>query len=96
MTLTLAQSTAPTLFQRLVFHGQPSLPVTTLYSFFIVAVLFAAVLASSVAMFSIWWERKVAGRIQSRHGPNRTRMRSSATSTYAVRGVTPKGSAARR
>lgn len=71
MTLTLALSTAPTLFQRLVFHGQPSFPVTTLYSFLIVAVLFAAVLASSVAMFSIWWERKVAGRIQSRHGPNR-------------------------
>lgn len=72
MTPTLlAQSPAPTLFQRLVFHGQPGLPVTTLYSFFIVAIVFAALLASAIAMFSIWWERKVAGRIQSRHGPNR-------------------------
>jgi NADH-quinone oxidoreductase subunit H len=71
MLRTLAQSADPTLFQRLVFHGRPGFAITTLYSFLIVAVLFAALLASSVAMFCIWWERKVAGRIQSRHGPNR-------------------------
>jgi NADH-quinone oxidoreductase subunit H len=38
------------------------------------AVLVAAVFTPGIllfAMFAIWWERKVAGRIQSRPGPNR-------------------------
>lgn len=62
---------APTLFQRLVFHGEaPPLWLTVAYSFLIVATVFAGVV-SLVAMFCIWWERKVAGHIQSRLGPNR-------------------------
>jgi NADH-quinone oxidoreductase subunit H len=61
--------TPPTLLQRLLFHGPPPHPI--LYSFLLIAILFAAALASTIAMFSIWWERKVSARIQSRHGPNR-------------------------
>jgi NADH-quinone oxidoreductase subunit H len=37
---------------------------------FAAAVVFLGVI-SGVAMFCIWWERKVAGHIQSRPGPNR-------------------------
>src|SRR4051812_16445371 len=45
MTGTLAQLADPTLFQRLVFHGRPGFVVTTVYSFVIVAVVFAGMLA---------------------------------------------------
>ena len=75
MTMTttsiLAQATAhPTLFQRLAFGETPSLLVTVIYSFILVATVFLGGV-SLIAMFSIWWERKVAGHIQSRLGPNR-------------------------
>src|SRR5688500_10506610 len=60
----------PTLFQQLVFGETPSLLVTILYSFILVATVFLGGV-SLIAMFSIWWERKVAGHIQSRLGPNR-------------------------
>src|ERR1700690_654154 len=39
---------------------------------FIVAAAVILPFVTVVAMFSIWLERKVAGRIQSRHGPMRT------------------------
>ena len=71
MALILADSVTPTLFQRLVFGGHPGIAIETLYSLLIVAFVFAAGLASLIAMFCIWWERKVSARIQSRHGPNR-------------------------
>jgi NADH-quinone oxidoreductase subunit H len=67
----LGEVAAPTLFQRLVFGGRPGLAVEAGYSFLIVATVFGAFMASAIAMFCIWWERKVSARIQSRHGPNR-------------------------
>src|SRR5687767_6568992 len=74
MTMTtmsiLSQASHPTLFQRLAFGETPSLLVTILYSFILVATVFLGGV-SLIAMFSIWWERKVAGHIQSRLGPNR-------------------------
>src|SRR5688500_20379965 len=60
----------PTLLQQLVFGETPGLLVTVIYSFLLVATVFLGVV-SLIAMFSIWWERKVAGHIQSRLGPNR-------------------------
>src|SRR4051812_48419538 len=68
----LAQSPAPsaTLFQQAVFGENPGLLVTTIYSFVICATVFAG-LVSVIAMMCIWAERKVAGHMQSRIGPNR-------------------------
>src|SRR5688572_11835901 len=60
----------PTLLQQLVFGEAPGLLVTVIYSFVLVATVFLGGV-SLIAMFSIWWERKVAGHIQSRLGPNR-------------------------
>ena len=61
------------LVQRYLFDklGVPAGPLSTLvYDFVIVATVFAG-LVSLVAMFCIWWERKVAGHMQCRFGPNR-------------------------
>ena len=68
----MAQSSPP-LVQSLIFEelGVPINPLTTaVYSAVLVAGPFL-VLISVVAMFCIWWERKVAGHMQSRLGPNR-------------------------
>src|SRR6188472_273386 len=68
----MAQSSPP-LVQSLIFEklGVEISPFTTaVYSAVLVAGPFL-VLISVVAMFCIWWERKVAGHMQSRLGPNR-------------------------
>lgn len=58
------------LFQTLILGDDPPMWQVVLFDLLVVAVGFA-VLVSLVAMFCIWWERKVAGHIQSRLGPNR-------------------------
>src|SRR3982751_2558991 len=71
-TLTIADASLP-LVQRWVFDriGIAPTPFATLvYDLLIVAAVFAA-MVSLIAMFCIWWERKVAGHMQSRFGPNR-------------------------
>jgi NADH-quinone oxidoreductase subunit H len=65
----LAQA-RPTLVQDLLFGDVPSPLVNLIYSVVIIGVVFVST-AMLIAMFSIWWERKVAGHIQSRLGPNR-------------------------
>src|SRR5262245_10517487 len=56
------------LFEQL---NVPISPLTTaLYDVVICAAVFLPII-SLVAMFCIWWERKVAGHMQSRLGPNR-------------------------
>src|SRR5215210_7542898 len=65
----LAQA-RPTLVQDLLFGDVPGPLVRVIYSVVIIGVVFIST-AMLIAMFSIWWERKVAGHIQSRLGPNR-------------------------
>ena len=68
----MAQSSPP-LVQSLIFE-ELGVPINTFTTAAYSAVLVAGpflVLISLVAMFCIWWERKVAGHMQSRLGPNR-------------------------
>ncbi len=68
----LASLSVP-LVRQAVFNAlgfRESLPLTVAYDLIVIGTVFVGFI-SLVAMFSIWWERKVAGRIQARHGPNR-------------------------
>src|SRR4051794_33973371 len=59
-----------TFFEVVTGRGRPEVWLQVAYSAALVAVVFTPAILL-FAMFAIWWERKVAGRIQSRPGPNR-------------------------
>jgi len=61
---------SPTLLQSLLFGAIPSPLVTVLYSLALIATVYTAGIGL-VALLGIYAERKVAGHIQSRFGPNR-------------------------
>lgn len=65
----LAESSA-FVMQNLLLGDNPPWWMTVAYSVGLVAVVFLPIVMVW-AMFAIWWERKVAGHIQSRLGPNR-------------------------
>src|SRR5438105_2793506 len=64
----------PPLIQSLIFDAlhidQPNTLQVFLYSLALCAMVFIPAVMV-FAMFAIWWERKVAGHMQSRIGPNR-------------------------
>jgi len=77
MTILADASTAVAakpLVQGLVFDAlgidQPGAILLFIYSFALCAMVFVPAVMV-FAMFAIWWERKVAGHMQSRIGPNR-------------------------
>jgi NADH-quinone oxidoreductase subunit H len=63
-------ATPPILIQQLLLGDDPGMLWIAVYGIIIVAVVFLPAI-SVIAMISIWAERRVAGRIQSRLGPNR-------------------------
>jgi NADH-quinone oxidoreductase subunit H len=68
-----AQASQPPLVQSMIFDAlgfEINTLNTVIYDVVICAGVFLPII-SLVAMFCIWWERKVAGHMQSRLGPNR-------------------------
>src|SRR4051794_19887766 len=61
---------SPAIFMSRIFGENPPVFSEIIFDVAVVAMVFLP-LVSVVAMFCIWWERKVAGHIQSRLGPNR-------------------------
>jgi len=71
--MSTAPDTSPGLFARVLLEAvgvEPSLTITWALSFGVVAGIFLPSIAL-FAVMAIWAERKVAGHIQSRFGPNR-------------------------
>jgi NADH-quinone oxidoreductase subunit H len=58
------------MLTRLLLGPAPSPLLLAIWSIALVAFVFLPAV-TLIAMFSIWWERKVAGHMQSRFGPNR-------------------------
>src|SRR4029078_5647477 len=72
-SVLLAQAQGSPLVQKLVFDAlgvEPGPIPNLIYSIALVAMVFLPAVML-FAMFAIWWERKVAGHMQSRLGPNR-------------------------
>ncbi len=59
-----------TLMQRVLFGGEPGLLAGLAWDLALIVGVFLS-FAGLFAMFCIWWERKVAGHMQCRFGPNR-------------------------
>ena len=71
-TVMLADAPA-FFFQKLVFdllRISDSIPARVIFDVVVICVIFIPAVMV-FAMFAIWWERKVAGHMQSRLGPNR-------------------------
>jgi NADH-quinone oxidoreductase subunit H len=66
----ISDAGAPSFMERVIFGHSPLPWQAALYDCVLVAAVFLPAV-SLIAMFGIWWERKVAGHIQSRIGPNR-------------------------
>jgi NADH-quinone oxidoreductase subunit H len=68
--MQILSDTSNFFFQKLILGEHPPMWQTIVFDLVVIAAGFAA-LVSVIAMFCIWWERKVAGHMQSRIGPNR-------------------------
>ena len=66
----IRQVDTPTLMQRVLFHGEPGSMAGLLWNVALILLVFLPFM-SVFAMLAIWGERRVAGRMQCRPGPNR-------------------------
>src|SRR5438046_8936705 len=57
-------------FLRLILGDNPGYLLTLVFDVVVILAVFTP-FVMVFAMFAIWWERKVAGHMQSRLGPNR-------------------------